>query len=158
MIPNYPMRRAQNYFADRPFWSRRWISQPLSRIAPGFENLHVAGDPNMKPKHEDPDWRKNWGWALFESTGALETSPYFFSELKVDEVGMRLMFPIKTRHFAMRIGPDPILLLTVDRNPSWVRVPKRFEILEPQAKGRNTLPAKLLAELAKDQGLQVTFI
>ncbi len=42
MIPNYPMRRAKNYFVDRPFWSRRWIPQPLSQIAPGFENLHVA--------------------------------------------------------------------------------------------------------------------
>ena len=149
-IFNHPLRRFLNFLNDGPFWQKIWLPtiKSWSHLME-CQKLRIPEEPGAQSKHSDPNWRLNWNWVLLQSTGNLVYYPFCYDKPE-NHTGMTLIYPIKTRYFAVRVGDKPFYMFTLDEDGK-VHVPKLSEKLSPMSKDE-------IMSLANMSGDKVTFI
>ncbi len=140
MFLNHPVTRLANYFAEDDFWHKRWVPtllpdkvrEEVVREVP----MLLPEDRSQRPKTKDPEWRNKWKWVLLASQGNIECCPHIVSTMRHPFVSrniicrdaVRKLNPLRTRLFAMRVGPSPTYVVTIDKKDR-VYVPAIFKNL-----------------------------
>ena len=151
-IPNYPVRRLWNTLRDEPYSWNQWLVFPRDDVE--FEQtLTLPNDPEAKAKEVDPNWRRNWSWILLRSLG-----PEVYYPIRIDLADDRFVErsyqPLYSKYFAMRIGPKPVKVVTVDLDGNF-SVPEIFLCSAGQPYISSASYIKLFTQT---EGLEVTFI
>ena len=123
-MKNALITRFLNFVTEDDWLHKRWRAPLLFSSA---EDLDVLKIPLVRDtsKQVDPNWRKNQRWVLLSSLGPLECRPcVFWSKPQGEAMAMTTWLPLKTRLFAMRVGPEHIWVDTVNeyrmvRKPSF---------------------------------------
>lgn len=102
-IPDQAALRAKNFFFDWPLHNKRWV-----RTFAPHEQDHLSplpSDVEAMPKEVDPNWRFNWKEVLLFKDGNMEP---FRPIIRVGAKFYTTVFSVKTRLFAMRVGPNAV--------------------------------------------------
>lgn len=66
-------------------------------------------------KKSDSLRRAHLPWTVLHTTDGDQLYPIYAADVSTDKFGMRTWLPLRTGYFAMRIGKDPVQVITVDR-------------------------------------------
>jgi len=152
---NQPLRRFGNLLSDATVLTTRWTPW-LRPFVFSNQFLRVPANKVALSKADDPDWRKNWYWVVLASTENLNCRPFYTVDDQEAWWGMRTLFPLKTRLFAMRLGPSPFRLTTID-NSGLVSRPCFFN---PERQDESIYVASYttMSQWAVDSTRPITFI
>lgn len=151
------LNRFGNYLSDGPFLQKRWIitSKKTDNLI-AHEGLMVPGVRRAKSKYSDSNWRKNYNWVLLCSTGSVICYP-IYSNRPDSRYGMKLLRPIRTRMFAMRVGEKPFWLVTINSEGK-VSIPKFCSMFSGTPHEYTVMSKDDIEYISTVRGQEVTFI
>jgi hypothetical protein len=113
-LPNRPLLRLKNFLDDRPVLRKRWLTEAVD-ISIFTDSLLIPGDRSVRTKKVDPSWRKRWSWVVLKVDCLDAYRPIVLDrELEGRDLMLKLLFPLKTPIFALRVGPRPMRVVAVD--------------------------------------------